>query len=248
MWTQKLLGYGAIGVLLVCAGCGTGQCGPVFPDDAGGSDDSMVIEPQDPSAQPGKSMVFSVARWSCCEPALRASSTPCVIWSIDPPEAGSISSNGVLDLAEDVEEGQQVTVKASFPTASPLLLSTVVTVYRAETNILVGVWRGKRALSCVAPKDSIDDAAFDELEFKANGEFSVTWDRSSRTADLRGTYEYDHQTGALTMEITDGNDIPEDADLDGVVETREDGSLRLLEVSFGPTNEVARQVCGYELD
>ncbi len=247
---------GVAGAFFTTAGlsCVPTPCGPVFPlpeaDDAG----PPVIEPGTMypgavSMQPGQTMQFAITRWACCYVPIVATRTPCVEWSIEPPEAGTIDGNGLLQLSQDVQPGQQVVVRAAFPEPDALDLSVTVTVYTTSSQPLVGSWLERSAVSCEDPQTPVA-GVFEDLLFRADGTFALTWNPFEVYVDYWGTYQFDAATARLTMTITGGNYVPLSTDLEGTVESLPDGSLRLSDMYFGPSPGEASAVptCGYVIE
>jgi hypothetical protein len=171
-----------------------------------------------------------------------------VEWSVEPATGGTIDSNGMFQVSQDAQYGEQITVRATFP---DLDLSATVTVFTPESNPLVGTWVEREALPC----DSGDvpaEEGFNELVFEADNTFTLTWYPFELYYDYWGTYTYDPQSGQLAMSIVDGNYIPESVDLEGIVEVQADGSVRLRDMYFGPPpgseSGSAEPTCGYIIE
>ena len=54
-----------------------------------------------------------------------------------------------------------------------------------------------------------------ELEFRADGTFSVTWVPFETYRDYWGRYTLDLRTGRLNLQVETGNYVPPDVDGDG---------------------------------
>ena len=76
-----------------------------------------------------------------------------------------------------------------------------------------------------------------------------------RQRDDWGDYTLDPDTNALTMTVTGGNFIPDDTDLQGTVEFRDDRSIVLRDMYLGapeadgdPTDDGDAPTCGHVLE
>lgn len=224
-------------------------CGPHFPPldpqtiDVG----PPVIYPDTASLQPGQSKPFSIVRWECCWLPVEATATPCVQWSVEPAEAGTIDDNGNFQLSTEAQPGDKIIIKATFP---DLVLTASVGVFTPESNPLVSLysWVEKAALPCDPEEENIP-GEFQELIFNADGTFKLTWYPFEIYVDYWGTYTYDPASGALSMQIVGGNFVPENTDLEGTVEVQDDGTIRLDSIYFGvpysPDETTAEPTCGY---
>jgi hypothetical protein len=203
-----------------------------------------TISPIRVSLKPGEMQLFQIVRWACCVFGVPASSAPCVQWSVEPTEFGTISADGVLVVGADAAPGQLGTVVASV--SDTCFYRATVTVYTLETNPLVGSWHEQAALSCCGMSDTPTDL-FNELAFEADGRFSFTWYPFEIYRDYWGVYQFDAMTKRLTMRICSGGFVPEVTDLSGSTIVRDDGAIELSNMFFGalPGPEQDRRACGY---
>ncbi len=72
-----------------------------------------------------------------------------------------------------------------------------------------------------------------ELHFKSDGTFGVTWIPFETRVDYWGTYKLNKQTGRIKLTVENGNFIPDDVDLDGYVFVKDNGDLEFIEMYFG---------------
>lgn len=82
-----------------------------------------------------------------------------------------------------------------------------------SANPLVGYWRqsGWKFCTPVARLTAEQmDPPIDELWFRSDGTFTVTWVPFERYKDYWGHYTYDESTGALELAIEHGNYVPRD--------------------------------------
>jgi hypothetical protein len=89
-----------------------------------------------------------------------------------------------------------------------------------------------------------------ELEFTADGHFSVTWRPFETYKDYWGSFRLDPDTGALLLSVAGGNDIPAALDLQGKASMAADGALVLEDMflgrpSWGPASPDSAPACRY---
>lgn len=128
----------------------------------------------------------------------------------------------IAEIGADVAPGTRIRLDATY---NGYGLSGPVDVFRAADNPLVGMWR-QDGEDCPA------GSAIQELVFTGGGDFSVTWTPFEVYKDYWGTYTYDAETGAMTLEVESGNQVPEDIVPEGTVTVDETG-LHFQTLSFG---------------
>jgi hypothetical protein len=85
-----------------------------------------------------------------------------------------------------------------------------------------------------------------ELRFKADGEFSVTWEPFEVYKDYWGTYAHEIGQGTLDLVVTGGNYVPNDVDGSGSLLLDEEGRLVLRDLWLGSRFEgTAPANCGH---
>ena len=155
--------------------------------------------------------------------------------SVHPEGAATFSREAdglaLATIGEDVEPGTRILLSGSYRGHG---LTGPVEVYRAADNPLVGTWR-QDGEGC--PEES----AIRELVFTGGGDFSVTWTPFEVYKDYWGSYTYDAETGAITLEVESGNQIPEDIVPEGTA-VLSDNVLSFETLSFG-TPRQAEGVC-----
>lgn len=114
-----------------------------------------------------------------------------------------------------------------------------------------GTWTEQSSVAC--EDGSLIAGQIGEIIF-CQGEFSVTWTPFETFKDYWGTYNLNATTGALTMTVVGGNNIPDDTDLTGTVEFPNDGTIILRDIYFGTrdidasTSGIATAICGHVLE
>jgi hypothetical protein len=109
-------------------------------------------------------------------------------------------------------------------------LSTTVRVASERRNPLVGLWRQSGWTFCT-PVSQLSaeqmDPPIEELWFKGDGTFTVTWFPFESYKDYWGHYSYDQSSGRIELVIEHGNYVPPDFVSKGTV--RVDGQQLTLE-------------------
>ena len=108
-------------------------------------------------------------------------------------------------------------------------------------------WKERSSISCEDGSET--DGVIAEIIF-CKDQFGVTWTPFETYVDYWGDYSLDPETNELTMTVTGGNFIPDDADLTGTVEFQADGSIVLRDIYLG-TKEgetLLAPACGHVLE
>lgn len=181
--------------------------------------------------QPGESSKFQVGSWELQSfKPVKAQ----VVWSIQPSRDANIDQSGLLRIDATARAGTTFEVSASVEGGRRVLRKTVH-IYTPESNPLVGLWRQSRWKLCTPvpelPASSMDPPV-EELEFRADGSFSVTWKPFEWYRDYWGRYSYDLQSGSIELRIEHGNFVPNDFAGKGGFKIHE-GQLTLKRVWLG---------------
>ena len=110
------------------------------------------------------------------------------------------------------------------------------------THPLLGLWRqsGWKPCKPVAQMTAENvDPFIQELEFRADGTFSVTWQPFERYTDYWGQYRYSTASRVLDMHIEHGNFVPKDFAGHGTAIVSGD-TLTLRDVRLGTKQATAR--------
>ena len=114
-------------------------------------------------------------------------------------------------------------------------------------NYLTGCWK--------EPNESEPNINYQirELRFDADGFFSVTWFPFEVYKDYWGSYEFNSNSGSVSMPVSGGNYIPETLDLIGNVQTNQNNELIFLNMYLGAppsstNNELHDNVKELDLD
>ena len=99
-------------------------------------------------------------------------------------------------------------------------------------NPLVGCWKE------TIESQANEDYQIKELRFDTDGFFAVTWYPFETFKDYWGTYLFS-DNGLITLQVEDGNYVPEGLDLDGEIKMNDNGELILLDMYLGasPTDK-----------
>ena len=129
----------------------------------------------------------------------------------------------VATVTDQAENGGVITIRTVYAGEEPI--TATLSAYDPSTNPLVGIWEQIAYEGCPAGSRIL------ELNFRADGTFSVTWTPFEGYRDYWGSYGFEQETGLLTLEIDGGNHIPEDVNveevgfLEGKMYLKNDGSF-----------------------
>jgi hypothetical protein len=194
--------------------------------------------------QPGESRDLTIGTMECCyvfEPVEAK-----VTWSVQPTEGATIDpQTGLLTIDPSVASGAVFTVSADVENGRRVV-SGEVHVYTPEANPLVGLWREEVQFACGSGEEIVPEERIGELEFEADGTFSVTWHPFEIYHDYWGTYSYDLEAGTLDLVASGGNYIPTDLVGTGSFVIDEEGRLILSEIWLGsPRGQENQFNCGH---
>jgi hypothetical protein len=194
--------------------------------------------------KPGDKREFSLGVVECCyvfEPV-----DTCVTWSLSPEIGATIDSEtGVFVVDPSTPSGETFTVTADVEEGRRLV-SIDVYVYTPEDNPLVGNWREEVQFECGTWQELTPEEPIGELQFRADGSFSVTWMPFEIYRDYWGSYRFDLEDGALYLATSGGNYVPEDVDGSGSWEIDEEGRLVLSDMWLGTPHGGSETVnCGH---
>jgi hypothetical protein len=228
-------------VSLLLLACGRDARVAVDPD-AGASDcdtpldDEVLgalrisIEPN-LALRPGQARALRLGVVECC--SVFDTVDACATWSVSPAELATIGRyTGQLEILDGAGHGDVVTVTADVEDGRGQV-DIDVHVYTPEANPLFGIWREAAQLSCADGEEVAYDDRINELLFRADGTFHVTWYPFELYVDYWGRYAYDLEDGALSLEVTGGNHVPEDIDGAGRFRLDEAGRLVLEDLWLG---------------
>ena len=183
--------------------------------------------------QPGERHSFALALIRCC--VFLSNVTVPTEWSVTPTEGVTLNpQSGVLTVDASTPEGSVFTVTADVEDGLRFL-SIEVRIYDSATNPFVGVWReGSAQLDCDTGGElPLVVRRIQELEFRGDNTFSVTWTPFGTYRDYWGTYTYDLEQGTLDLTVDEGNYVPDDVDGSGTFSFDEQGLLTLSGIWLG---------------
>lgn len=160
-------------------------------------------------------------------------------WRVDTGAPASIDRRGQLAIRADAAPGTQFMVHAVVGRDTT---RQVVYVVDPRPNPLVGTRRESAPARCTPDAGGLEPVR--ELVFRRNGRFSVTFMPFETYNDYWGRYTYDHTTGALTLQIERGNNVPAGADLEGTARVV-DGHLVLEGMWLGQPRPSEPRTCTY---
>ena len=155
-------------------------------------------------------------------------------WSISGPARLS-RDRSAFTIAPDAAIGSIVRIR--FKKDATEVISEFRVVGRDEI-LLTGRYSQKSVTGCEIAEP------VRELEFNPNGGFSVTFLPFETYKDYWGGYTFDPATGHIRMNVTGGNFVPPDLDLEGEAELAS-GRLTLRNVFLGSRQSPAQKGCTY---
>ena len=180
---------------------------------------------------PGDSYQFSLSILSTFAPAKQVPA--CAAWKVTPEGKGaSISSNGLLKIDPTTPAGAKFIVTADIEQGRAERQIPVF-VYTDAAQPLVGFWRQQSKSGCEPGKTSPPDDVINEMEFRADGSFSVTWTPFEVYRDYWGNYKFDPAKGSLSLQIEHGNYVPSEFRGAGRYKLKDKGSLELTGIYLG---------------
>lgn len=132
----------------------------------------------------------------------------------------------IAEITEAAKPGQTIILSARYKGEDAV--SGRVLVYDSEQNPLVGTWTQVDNGEC-APESRMR-----ELYFLGDGRFAATWQPFESYKDYWGNYEFDVNTGVLTLSPEGGNYIPDDV-ISGLVTVEGDTLIQGNGMGFGST-------------
>ena len=169
--------------------------------------------------QPGQQAQFTVGIQECCYFFVPLDAQ--VTWSVDPASGAAIDpGTGLFSVDATTSSGASFSVTADVEKGTHVL-SKDVQVYTPEANPLVGNWQ------------EVDTGNVNELIFRADGNFSVTWIPFEIRKDYWGRYTFNVSTRTLELTLTGGNTMPPDFDGIGIFSRDDEGGLVLADICLG---------------
>ena len=194
-------------------------------------------------AKPGDRLEITVGTNECCyyfQPVVVD-----ITWSIEPADGAEIDPHsGEVMIDREAKSGASFTVTANVEKGLRILTGEII-IYRPEDNPLVGVWHEISLIACEDQSAHTGDDMVRELVFKADGKFQATFTPFEIYHDDWGSYDFDVQQGTLVLQVTGGNYIPVDLDLEGTFAINKEGNLELKDVWLGRREPGSIPACGH---
>lgn len=150
--------------------------------------------------------------------------------SATPEEAVEFSRGELGDvivrLTDKAKPGTSVIISTNYGGHDEI--TGIVDVYDADARPLVGRWTQTADPSCST------ESIIRELKFNGDGTFSVTWMPFEAYKDYWGDFDYETQTGLLSLKPDGGNYVPDDVS-SGMVRLAGDTLTLMDGMSFGAT-------------
>ena len=185
----------------------------------------------DVQLQPGQSHQFSLAIFTSYSPPNQVPA--CATWKVEPEGKGAtIDADGLLKIDPKTPPATKFIVTADIEHGRAQRQVPVV-IYTAETQPLVGLWRQQSSSGCSMPKEAPPPEIIRELEFRADGWFSVTWTPFETYRDYWGTYIAENQRHTLALKIDSGNYVPKDFRGNGKFKFVDNNTVELSRLYLG---------------
>ena len=196
--------------------------------------------------QPGDSHQLVLAIFTSYSPAQEVPA--CATWKVEPEGKGAtISDTGLLKIDVKTPAGSTFTVTADIEKGRAQRQIPVV-VFTLENQPLVGFWRQLSRSDCTPEKDQAPVSPINEMEFRANGWFSVTWQPFETYRDYWGSYTADKSNGALTLTIETGNYVPGNFKGTGKFKLKDDKTLEMNGIFLGEQRSTTSRENGPQKD
>ena len=180
---------------------------------------------------PGDTYQFSLSILSTFAPAIQVPA--CVTWNVAREGQGaSINSTGLLKIDPATPAGAKFVVTADIEQGRTQRQIPVF-VYTDAAQPLVGFWKQQSKSDCEPGRANPPDDVINEMEFRADGSFSVTWTPFEVYRDYWGNYKFDPVAGSLSLQIERGNYVPDDFRGTGRYNIKDKGTLELIGIYLG---------------
>ena len=132
--------------------------------------------------------------------------------SVAPESAAKVTADGGgVQISPQATDGEQIPVSVL---VDGRVVKGAIRVVDPMAHPLAGRWI-ERSVRCDAPQQTAGHQPIKELEFAADGRFSVTWAPFETYRDYWGSYAFDPKRGSLSFQVTGGNHVPVDLHLVG---------------------------------
>lgn len=187
----------------------------------------LQLGARDEQLRPGESHQFALAILSTYKPAEEVPA--CITWKVEPEGHGAtISTEGLLKIDSVTPAGSKFLVTADIEQGRAQR-QIVVLVYTDKTQPLVGFWRQQARYGCDRQNKA---EPINELEFRADGWFSVTWQPFETYRDYWGSYTTDAK-GGIFLQVAQANFMPQDFRGSGKYRVNKDGTLEMSGLYLG---------------
>jgi hypothetical protein len=212
-------------------------CAPsAFPEDCKHPLDQQTLDQlrldwTDVQLRPGESHQFFLAILSSYMPAKEIPA--CARWKVAPEGKGAtISVSGLLKIDSGVPAGSKFVITADIENGRAQR-QIVAVVYTDAAQPLVGLWRQQTRTGCSTVGEITAVEPINELEFRADGTFSVTWTPFETYHDYWGIYTSDLAKQSLSLKIDQGNYVPADFRGKGAYKLKDKNTLELEGIYLG---------------
>ncbi len=170
-----------------------------------------------------------------------------VVWSIEPATDITLDpKTGVISVEDTIAGIKTFEINANIADGKKVL-SKMLYVYNPLSVPFIRLWKEQSRIPCNTGETVDDFSPIQELEFLADGTFSVTWRPFESYMDYWGEYSVDYKNKKLELKVINGNYIPSDIVPKGSFKFEEEGGVSLREIYFGTgrTDTTTNRSCGY---
>jgi hypothetical protein len=220
-----------------------GTCEQLSADELSELTHSYALVPV-VSSRPGSTLDIDLGKTECCYSfeAIPA----CAEYSVTPQNAATIDPvTGVLTIDPATPSGTTVHVVADVQDGAKKV-ELDIHVYTPEAMPQVGSWRESKVLSCADGSELDPVESIEEIEFWADGTYSVTWHPFEIYRDYWGPAALDLVSNNVNLGISGGNFTPTNFDGTGTFELVDANTLKLQNVWLG-TKDGTFEGCGHVL-
>ncbi len=199
----------------------------------------------DVQLQPGQSRQFQLIIPVGYAPDIKVPA--CVDWELKPAGKGAtIDQTGLLSIDSKTPAGSKFTVIAHIENGRAERGATIL-IYAPQSQPLVGLWKQTDQFDC-GSGEGIHAQPIGELEFRASGWFSVTWEPFETYRDYVGEYSSDNTKQTVSLKIGGGNFVPKDFHGDGAYKVVDENTLELDGLYLGSREKNAESVLSHVSD
>jgi hypothetical protein len=156
----------------------------------------------------------------------------CMDWLVSPSSAARISQDGAaIEISSEAQPGSEILLTGTLRGSQRGAGSETVRILVVDevARQLIGTWSFDEVRGC----DGVQIDPPVEIRFEADNGLSATWTPFERYWDYWGRYAWSPQSGAFSLTVTGGNQIPSDVSANGQLALEGERRLALSGFHFG---------------